>query len=101
MAELYRTPKGMKTRGRDKLNYVAAHYVDTAAELRVHAEDIAGKAEGILNASRERTGASQIEHTVGDVDHYITLTSATGDAWQVEFAHGEQAVAPLRKAAGL
>lgn len=100
MAEIYKVPKGVKTRGKDRLNYVAAHHVETKAALAVAADAIEGRAKAILDASRERTGESQIEHTVGDVDHHIWLVDGGNAAIPIEF-YGHKsgkAVSPLRKA---
>ena len=91
MATIYRKPIGVRTRGRDRLNYVAAHHVVTAAMLTQEATPIYLRAKAILAAHRD-TGTSSIEHTVGDVDHYISIVDPQGDAPYIEHT-----VSPLRK----
>ena len=102
LAEIYKVPKGVRSRGRDKLNYVAAHHVETQSALEVVALETTAKAQAVLDASKVRTGASQVHHEAHDVDHYVVLESSQGfkDAYEVEFGHGAKAVAPLRKAGG-
>lgn len=91
MAEIYRVPEGVRTRGRDRLNYVAAHHVDTAAALELHAAAIFERAAAKLARHRD-TGASQVVHERGDVDHYIVLVD--DNALAIEF----ETVGVLRQA---
>lgn len=102
LAEIYKVPKGVRSRGRDKLNYVVAHHVETQAALEVVALEATAKGKAVLDNSKVRTGASQVYHEAHDVDHYVVLESSHGlkDAYAIEFAHGDQAVAPLGKAGG-
>lgn len=96
MAEIYKIPKGTYSRGRDRLNYVVAHHVETQAELEIKASALAAKAESILAAHRD-TGASQITHERGKVDHYVVLTD--DHAISIEYDHqGRKAPSPLRRA---
>lgn len=102
LAEIYKVPKGVRSQGRDKLNYVVAHHVETQAALEVVALEATAKGKAVLDTSKVRTGASQVHHEAHDVDHYVVLESSQGfkDAYEVEFGHGAKAVAPLRKAGG-
>lgn len=93
LAEIYKVPHGVVSRGRDKLNFVAAHHRDTGAELDKHAEAVTQRAKAVLAAHRY-TGESRIEHTQGWVDHYVSLVSE--DAGYIEYAN-DDAVAPLRR----
>lgn len=94
MAEIYRVPQGVKSRGRDRLNYVVAHHYETNAMLKILAKPIAARAKAILEAHRE-TGQSEIYLSKGDVDYYITLDDTKGGN---NAGYIEHRVSPLRGA---
>lgn len=97
MAEIFKIPQGVKTRGKDRINYVAAHHIDTSAALEVHATAVFNRAVANLAAHRG-TGASHITHERGIVDHYIVLNDDA--AMSIEFGTDKikNPPSPLRKA---
>lgn len=94
MAEIYKIPQGTFSRGRDRLNFVAAHHEETGARLEIEADAVFSRAAAVLKKHRY-SGESHILHERGDVDHYIVLESE--DAGYIEYAN-DDAVSPLRKA---
>ena len=100
MAEIYRVPRGVRTRGKDRLNYVAAHHVETLAALDAHAEATLKRAQAALDANSDvRTGRAQIVLEKGEVDRYIVLQDE--HAVSIEYDHHNKrrkAPSPLRSA---
>lgn len=97
MAEIFKIPPGVKTRGKDRINFVAAHHVDTKAALETHATALFNRAAANLTAHRD-TGAARITHERGIVDHYIVLNDDA--AMSIEFGTDKikNPPSPLRKA---